>query len=62
MAKLTVKELREQLANYPDDYRVVIDRHSFEDGDYSHGWNNEFMLDIEVEHDDNRHWVELRVE
>ena len=57
----TVKELREKLANYPDDYNVVIDRHLYDDGEYSHGWNNEFINDIEVNHDDNFHQVELTV-
>ena len=57
----TVKELREQLANYPDDYNVVIDRHLWGDGDYSYGWNNEFINDIEVNQDDDCHQVELTV-
>lgn len=61
MAAVTVKELREQLANYPDDDKVVIDRHWWDDGDYSYGWHNEFIDDIEVNHDNNCHQVELTI-
>ena len=59
--ELTVKELRDKLADYPDDYKIVIDRHYFDDGDYSYGWRNRILTDIEINNDDKCRQLELTV-